>query len=258
VLLIGNELSEIKMYEIKCGELWGGIHGTDVDAITSGVEANLFSSASDGGKGGDIYYFSVCAGDVLTRIAIADVVGHGKAVSDTSEWLYHSLQERMNIVEGNEVLSDLNWLAVEHGYTAMTTAAVVAFHRETNDLFFSYAGHHPLRICCTKDNKWTSLELPETDRAANLPLGVDGELPYDQSRISLHSGDLMFLYTDGVVEAPSPAGDLFGEEALLTALESAPPDSPKGVKNSVLGALNRHVNGDLVHDDVTFMAVRIR
>jgi sigma-B regulation protein RsbU (phosphoserine phosphatase) len=245
------------MYEIKCGELWGGIHGTDVDAITSGVEANLFSSACDGGKGGDIYYFSVCAGDVLTRIAIADVVGHGKAVSDTSEWLYHSLRERMNIVDGNEVLSDLNSLAVERGYKAMTTAAVAAFHREANDLFFSYAGHHPVLISRTGDHRWTSLELPETDRAANLPLGVGRELPYDQSKISLHSGDLMFLYTDGVIEAPSPAGDLFGEAALLAALESAP-DGPKDVKNSVLGALNMHVNGNLVHDDVTFMAVRIR
>ena len=86
------------MYEIKCGEVWGGIRGTDVDAITSGVEACLFSSACDGGKGGDIYYFSVCTGDLLTRIAIADVMGHGKPVSDTSEWLYNSLQERMNIV----------------------------------------------------------------------------------------------------------------------------------------------------------------
>ena len=244
------------MHKINCGELWGGIHGTDVNATTSSIEAYLFSSACDGGKGGDIYYFSVCGDDLLTRIALADVVGHGNEVSDTSQWLYHSLKERMNMVEGNEVLSDMNTLAAEHGYKAMTTAVVAAFHRETNDLFYSYAGHHPVLISSSRDHKWTSLELPKTARTANLPLGVDPELPYDQSRISVRSGDLMFLYTDGVIEAPSPAGDLFGETALLAALESAP-DGPKNVKNSVLDALNRHVNGDLVHDDVTFMAIRI-
>lgn len=130
MLLIVDALPEIDMYEIKCGELWGGIRGTDVAAITSGVEASLFSSACGGGKGGDIYYLSACASDLLTRIAMADVVGHGKAVPDTSEWLYHSLRERMSGVEGNEVLSDLNALAVQHGHTAITTATIAAFHRE--------------------------------------------------------------------------------------------------------------------------------
>ena len=245
------------MYTINCGEIWGGIRGTDIDAITSGVEASLFSSASDGGKGGDIYYFSVCASNLLTRIAIADVMGHGKLVSDTSEWLYSSLRDKMNIPENSEVLSDLNTLAVKHGYKAMTTAAVAAFNCKTNDLCFSYAGHHPILVRRTGESVWTSIELPETERAANLPLGVDEEFPYDQSTVSLHSGDLMFLYTDGVIEAPSPTGKHFSQAGLMAALEFASSD-PKEVKNSVLGALNRHVNGDFVHDDVTFITVRIR
>ena len=36
----------------------------------------------------------------------------------------------MNIVEGNEVLSDLNALAVEHGYKAITTAVVAGVLRK--------------------------------------------------------------------------------------------------------------------------------
>ncbi len=245
------------MYEIKCGEVWGGIRGTDIHAVTSGVEAALFSSACDGGKGGDIYYFSVCSSDLLTRIAIADVMGHGKAVSDTSEWLFNSLRDRMNTTDGNDVLSDLNRLAVEHGRKAMTTAAVAAFYRETNDLSFSYAGHHPVLIRRKAASEWMSLELPETDHPANLPLGVIKELPYDQSTFPLSSGDLVFLYTDGLIEAPNPAGDFFEETGLMATLRSAT-GGPKEVKNAVLGALNNHVNGALVHDDVTFLAVSIR
>ena len=244
------------MYEINCGEIWGGIRGTDIDAITSGVEASIFSSASDGGKGGDIYYFSVCASDLLTRIAIADVMGHGIQVSETSEWLYYSLRDKMNIPKDSEVLSDLNTLAVKHGYKAMTTAAVAAFNRQTKDLCFSYAGHYPILVRRTGESVWTSIELPKTEHAANLPLGIDAEYPYDQATISLRSGDLMFMYTDGLIEAPNPGGKLFAEEGLMAALESSNSD-PKEVKNSVLGALNRHVNGDLAHDDVTFIAARI-
>lgn len=245
------------MYEINCGEIWGGIRGTDIDAITSGVEASIFSSASDGGKGGDIYYFSVCASDLLTRIAIADVMGHGIQVSETSEWLYYSLRDKMNIPKDSEVLSDLNTLAVKHGYKAMTTAAVAAFNRQTNDLCFSYAGHYPILVRRTGESVWTSIELPNTERAANLPLGIDEEFPYDQAMVSLHSGDMMFLYTDGVIEAPNPAGEHFMEAGIMAALEFSSSD-PKVVKNSVLSALNKHVQGDFDHDDVTFIAVRIR
>lgn len=245
------------MSEIGCGEIWGGIHGADLDVKTSAVEASLYSSACDGGKGGDIYYFSVCGQDMLTRIAIADVTGHGEVVSDTSEWLYQSLKERMNVIENHQLLADLNALAVTRGYKAITTAIVAAIYRKTNSLYFSYAGHHPVMIRRSGQTSWTSLELPARDHAVNLPLGISNELPYEQADVALHTGDLLFLYTDGVIEAKNVDRELFGQSGLLRALKASP-GGPKQVKNTVLTALQQHVNGEFNHDDVTFTAVRIR
>src|SRR5688500_14430771 len=94
------------------------------------VDASLLSTACDGaGKGGDIYYFSVCDGDDLTRIVLADVAGHGLPVSDVSAWLYESMLRAMNTIAGDRVLSDLNEVATERGMTALTTAAVAGFYR---------------------------------------------------------------------------------------------------------------------------------
>jgi serine phosphatase RsbU (regulator of sigma subunit) len=45
--------------------------------------------------GGDIYYFGVCKGDTITRLAIADVTGHGEAVSEISQYVYDSLKAHM-------------------------------------------------------------------------------------------------------------------------------------------------------------------
>ena len=59
------------------------------------VKASIFSSTCCGGKGGDIYYFGVCEGDTLTRLATADVTGHGEAVSEISGYVYNSLQRHM-------------------------------------------------------------------------------------------------------------------------------------------------------------------
>ncbi len=245
------------MYEINCGEIWGGIYGADIDVITSGIEASLYSSACDGRKGGDIYYFSVCEEGLLTRIAIADVTGHGEAVSDTSEWLYNSLSERMNFVESNEILSDLNTLAVDRGYEAITTAVIAAVYRKTNKLYFSYAGHHPAMIRRVGETRWTSLEMPTLDGFGNIPLGVNSGSPYEQADIPFHGDDLLFFFTDGVIEAKSPSGAHFGESSLIRALESSN-GGPKEVKDAVLNAINNHVNGEFNHDDVTFTAIRIR
>jgi serine phosphatase RsbU (regulator of sigma subunit) len=45
--------------------------------------------------GGDIYYFGVCKGDTISRLAIADVTGHGEAVSEISQYVYDSLKAHM-------------------------------------------------------------------------------------------------------------------------------------------------------------------
>lgn len=244
------------MHQLKCSEIWGGIRGADVDVVSGGVEANLFSSACDSGKGGDIYYFSVCGSDLLTRVAIADVMGHGQAAADTSQWLYDALLARVNSLDGNQVLADLNALAVNHGYKAITTAAIASFYRDTSDLLFSYAGHHPALIRRSGGGDWSSADLPETDRVANLPLGVDDQLSYDQATIPLRSGDLIFLYTDGVIEAKNAAGHLFGLERLLATLGAAGAGI-KDVKEAVLAALKSFAGETFAHDDVTFMALKI-
>lgn len=248
------------MYEVRCSEIWGGIRGNDLEVATSGLRASLFSAACDGGKGGDLYYFSVCGSDLLSRIAIADVMGHGAAVSNTSQWLYDSLEARMNSAEGNEVLADLNRLACEYGYRAMTTGLVAAYYLSTGRLYYSYAGHHPALVRRTADSQWQTAELPQTEGAANLPLGVDVDAEFTQSDTPFAHGDQVFIYTDGVIEAPGRDGTLFGEPRLRSVLDECAlrGDDPVRMKQTVLASLLEHTGGALKHDDVTFMMIEIR
>ena len=74
--------------------------------------------------------------------------------------------------------------------------------------------------------------------------------------MAILAAGLVSVPTDGVVEAKSPSGELFGEARLLLALQSSD-GGPKAIKNAVLKAVKQHVQGELTHDDVTFTAVRI-
>ena len=77
---------------LECKELWGGIRNRDAEVSAGNVIGSIFSIACcEGGKGGDIYYFGVCKGGVITRLAIADVTGHGETVSEISQYVYDTL-----------------------------------------------------------------------------------------------------------------------------------------------------------------------
>lgn len=77
---------------LECKEVWGGIRNRDIEVSAGKVIGSIYSASSEGGKGGDIYYFGVCKGDTISRLAIADVTGHGEAVSKISQYVYDSLK----------------------------------------------------------------------------------------------------------------------------------------------------------------------
>ena len=81
---------------LECKELLGGIRNQDLEISAGKVIGSIYSSpCCKGGRGGDIYYFGVCKGDAISRLAIADVTGHGEAVSEISQYVYDSLKVHM-------------------------------------------------------------------------------------------------------------------------------------------------------------------
>ena len=247
------------MYHVQCAEIWGGIGSRDQDLCSAGIVASLYSNAHDGTQGGDIYFFSVCESDKLTRVAIADVAGHGTQVSDVSRWLYDILKDRMNDTSCDEVLSELNRAAVQHGIRALTTAAVVGFYTADSNLYFAYAGHGPVFLQRKNSGEWQPLELDEAlTRHANVPLGVMPDMCFDQQQLPLASGDRLFLHTDGLTEAMNAAGELFGQERLRRALTKAGDGTLPNLKYSVLDSVSQHIGGTAIQDDVTLLAFEVR
>ncbi len=61
------------------------------------------------------------------------------------------------------------------------------------------------------------IELPGA-----LPLGIDPEMKYDEIRLHLKSGDRCALYTDGLLEARDPSGEIFSFERLQELFASSP------------------------------------
>jgi len=80
---------------IECKDVLGGFQNKDIEVSVGKIIASIYSDACCGETGGDIYYFGVCKGDLITRLAVADVTGHGNAVSDISRCVYEAVKSQM-------------------------------------------------------------------------------------------------------------------------------------------------------------------
>lgn len=112
------------------------------------------------------------------------------------------------------------------------------------------AGHNPALVYHAADGQLEFL------RRTGLPLGLDADGAYAEHQAQLAAGDWLLLYTDGLTEAPDPAGVEFGlgrVQAILQANAQAP---VAAVLQALHTALAAHTAGAPLPDDVTLVLAR--
>ena len=88
-------------------------------------------------------------------------------------------------------------------------------------------------------------------------VGLFPDASYEEGNISLRSGDVVFVFTDGVPEALNPAGEEFGEERLETLLSQVAHLPVPGVVSSVSQSLRDWISDAPQHDDLTFVVIKV-
>ena len=90
------------------------------------------------------------------------------------------------------------------------------------------------------------------------PLGVRPTIEVTPRTARLESGDLVVLFSDGVVEArPEESEDLYGFERLEQSLARHAGKGAIAVRNGVLADLARHVGDAPREDDLTLLVLRV-
>ena len=83
-------------------------------------------------------------------------------------------------------------------------------------------------------------------------------MKYKEYEIQLTPGAKLFLYTDGVPEATNAAGELFGTERMLEALNSNPNVEPEQILKNVRAYVDEFVKDAEQFDDLTMLCVEYR
>ncbi len=87
-----------------------------------------------------------------------------------------------------------------------------------------------------------------------IPIGALAHGGYRALELDLEPGDMVIGYSDGVVEARSPSGEIFGEERLLQVIAEAPPE-PEAMIRSILEEIDGFSRQGLQYDDMTLVAL---
>jgi GAF domain-containing protein len=209
--------------------------------------AALYEPAAGQAAGGDVYGVWTLPGGSLALL-IGDVAGKGAATSGLSAMARFFVEAR-------------TW-EDPHPAQALARAGAMLADRLPEDTFVTAflavvsegemrcanAGHSSPLVARARGG---ASDVP----VRGLPLGIDPGARYEESRVALEPGDVLFAYTDGLSEARRD-GQMFGAERLAAAIE-AQRGEPGGVE-ALLEAVHetaREWAGSL-SDDATSLAIR--
>ena len=250
---------------MQCMEIWGGNNAMDNTVSVPGIDAHVFTEPYGGdGHGGDIHYLSMCAAGNISRFVLADVSGHGDAVSDLAAALRRLMRKHINTVDQSRFAESLN---EEFGRLAdkgrFATAVLATYYAPTDHLIVCNAGHPPPLLYRASGGAWSTL-VPESAGiecdarrvgVRNLPLGVVEPSGFSQFAVRLERGDAVVLYSDAPMEAKSPAGEQLGIGGLTGILGGLDPSDPRALSDGVIARVRAHRGGGEADDDQTLIVL---
>jgi phosphoserine phosphatase RsbU/P len=147
----------------------------------------------------------------------------------------------------------LNRYACEHslGGQRFTTAVLGEYDPSSSKLAYVNAGHNS-PIIRRSDGSTERLE------SGGLPLGITAEATFVTSEVELHSGDILVLFTDGVVEAFNSAGQEFSDARWLSLVRNLPAVPAKESLELLMMSVETFVGQTRQSDDITCLVLRCK
>jgi sigma-B regulation protein RsbU (phosphoserine phosphatase) len=207
--------------------------------------------------GGDYYDFIELvdlAPDQL-GIAVGDVTGHGIGAALLMASARGVLRSHAGRHGGNlgELFATLNThLVRDTGEARFMTLFYGVLEGGSRRLNWTAGGHDPAL--------WVRRRTGKIEELANtgIPLGIFDGAEYGPERmVTLESGDLVVIGTDGIWEASNPAGEMFGRQRLRDLLSAGADMTADEIHAGVVDAVKSFRGEHPQEDDITLVVIRV-
>jgi len=203
--------------------------------------------------GGD--YYDLLLDDGRVDLVIADVSGHSVGAAlimvETRSVLRAQTGSQNSpaatLAALNEILHDD--LSRAELFITMT---YLSYDPATRLLAYANAGHPPALLYRRREERFRELD------AEGLILGVERGVEFAQDCIEVEPGDLLLLYTDGVIEAEAPDGVLFATQRLREVLTREYEKSSAGIIAALLEAVRSFTGSSSFRDDISLLLLKFK
>jgi serine phosphatase RsbU (regulator of sigma subunit) len=216
-----------------------------------------FSSKPAKIVGGD-FFNVVKRNDNQMLSIVGDVAGKGIPAALYAahiQSMFESLSEQS--ASPANILNGLNQLICRRLREGDFITAVIAFFESReNSLTIARAGHNwPLFYS-------SQTKTIEPLKTRGVCLGIDREIGFssclEEKAISVKSGDVLLLYSDGSTEAMNSDHHLFDQSRLESALKESAHFSAEKIVERINLRLDEFVQSEEPHDDVTMVAIKVK
>ncbi|HSK04790.1 MAG TPA: SpoIIE family protein phosphatase [Kofleriaceae bacterium] len=202
--------------------------------------------------GGDFYDF-IWHDPAHLGLAVGDVAGKAISAALYMARLTSELRSRAAIARTPaRLLRRVNQEIANLGDDGMfATLVYCIYDLENRSLVFTNAGH-----CVPLLRRGDRVFPLQAERAHTPPLGVTPELEAGEARVQLHSGDMLLMVSDGILEARDARGNEYGLSRLSRRIRTAR-GGPEDVIKAILADIDSHASEQAQGDDMTIVAMSI-
>lgn len=202
--------------------------------------------------GGDFYDF-IWHDPSHLGLAVGDVAGKAISAALYMARLTSELRSRAAIARTPaRLLRRVNQEIANLGDDGMfATLVYCIYDLENRSLVFTNAGH-----CVPLLRRGDRVFPLQAERAHTPPLGVTPDLEAGEARVQLHSGDMMIMVSDGILEARDAKGNEYGLTRLSRRIRTARGTTEDVIK-AILADIDSHVHDQSQSDDMTIVAMSI-
>ena len=204
--------------------------------------------------GGDLFQVCQWGADTL-GFYILDASGHGvaaalRAITLTSFLREDNLAKAVGSYDPGAIINEANRRFPLTQDGEYFTLWVGRLHLQSRVLFYAAAGHSGAFLNSTmRTSQWLS--------SASLPLGFDAEATFETTCTQLHVGDRLYLLSDGIYEAPSSAGELWGRTRLQDTLQDHRDVPLERSVERTIAVAHQWLGGHIFPDDVALLGLEL-
>ena len=196
--------------------------------------------------GGDFFDF-VELPDGRMAIVVGDVSGKGITAALMMAKMASNVRFFATTQSGpGQLLARLNEVALDSESDMFVTVLIMFLDPINHVLTMSNAGH------CYPLIRKQGGEVSRLEKPTGFPLGIIEDAEFEEETASLEPGDIICVFTDGIIEAMDDQNGQFGYEKLSESLSSASA-GPKDAVKSIQKALREFTGMAPQSDDLTLV-----